>query len=848
MTFDNSVAFQGTWRNSQQRVLDRFEQHRKDHHIHIVAAPGSGKTTLGLELILRQNQPCLVLVPTLTIRQQWVERFTESFLSNKQDQDKWISTSLKACRPITVITVQALYHAVAKKNNEDEFDWEAVLIKSNIAVLCLDEAHHLRKEWVKVVEQVTERIKPALTIALTATPPLDASDLQWRRYRRLCGEIDEEIFVPELIKDGNLCPHQDYVLFSWPNEEESKRLKEYAQKNNEFLNWLRHSEEIKYAVMQHPVWQDLDAHCSSFLENQEYLKAFLSFSRCRQIPLSKAWKALLDERWIPFFDLKQAEHFIQGFLFEDTFTAELPQYASILKHVKQSGVIVRKKVMLCHSEKREQILTRSSQKLENIQRICHFEKRALGERLRLLILTDTIHEEDLTLKSLPKHLGAASIFRYLQEMLPEEERLAILSGTLVVVPKFCAELLKEDNKLSITPLVDPRYVQIHLTDNKEEVRQLTQLLNKGDIRILIGTRSLLGEGWDAPCITSMILASTAATYVTSNQMRGRAIRWDQNNPDKTANIWHLATIELEGEQGNQSKDLLQLQQRFEAFLGLRLNDEIVENGWQRLQIVDPPYNQEKLLQINKLMLMKSLDRDSLQHRWNMAIAHCDRIDDVLECTQLKPQGLVRPFHFYSSVKTSGALLGLSGLMLWQAQFLSGNWLVAAMAASGIALAAMLNQARYLIRYRTKESQLMVMCASLLEAMKQAKLIDDTAEAALLKEDLVWGYLNGGTLKQRQLYAQSVQEMLSPVDNPRYLLMQRIKRKAYRFYCVPEALGKNKENAQLLCHALNHQHRDFVLIYTRSLEGRKALLKARLQAMNPEVTVALGKMKRLRNIE
>ena len=43
------------------------------------AAPGSGKTTLGIEFIRRFGNPTLILVPTVTIRQQWVDRIKQAF-------------------------------------------------------------------------------------------------------------------------------------------------------------------------------------------------------------------------------------------------------------------------------------------------------------------------------------------------------------------------------------------------------------------------------------------------------------------------------------------------------------------------------------------------------------------------------------------------------------------------------------------------------------------------------------------------------------------------------------------------------------------------------------------------
>ena len=58
-----SWRFAGTFRPYQQRILERFDGLKQDHRIHIVAAPGSGKTILGLELICCLGQPALILAP-----------------------------------------------------------------------------------------------------------------------------------------------------------------------------------------------------------------------------------------------------------------------------------------------------------------------------------------------------------------------------------------------------------------------------------------------------------------------------------------------------------------------------------------------------------------------------------------------------------------------------------------------------------------------------------------------------------------------------------------------------------------------------------------------------------------
>ena len=58
------------------------------------------------------------------------------------------------------------------------------------------------------------------------------------RYIRMCGEIDEEITVPELVKEDTLCPHQDYVYFAFPTKEEQEQLDAFSQQKNALLQQL----------------------------------------------------------------------------------------------------------------------------------------------------------------------------------------------------------------------------------------------------------------------------------------------------------------------------------------------------------------------------------------------------------------------------------------------------------------------------------------------------------------------------------------------------------------------------------------------------------------------------------
>ena len=93
-----------------------------------------------------------------------------------------------------------------------------------IGVVILDECHHLMGHWGRVLADANELLDHPIVIGLTATPP----DRDGRkpedilRYDEYFGEVDFEVPVPAVVKDGYLAPYQDLVYFvdppptNWP--------------------------------------------------------------------------------------------------------------------------------------------------------------------------------------------------------------------------------------------------------------------------------------------------------------------------------------------------------------------------------------------------------------------------------------------------------------------------------------------------------------------------------------------------------------------------------------------------------------------------------------------------------
>jgi superfamily II DNA or RNA helicase len=159
--FPTHIYFRGQWRTYQSRVLQTLEEHLDDNRLHVVAAPGSGKTLLGLEVTRRINRPSIILAPTRAIRDQWIERLCDFFLEGNAIPN-WISKDIRNPKFLTVSTYQGLYSAFSGLIDEfeeediepDEEDEGAELVEAELIIealtqvglgtIVLDEAHHLR--------------------------------------------------------------------------------------------------------------------------------------------------------------------------------------------------------------------------------------------------------------------------------------------------------------------------------------------------------------------------------------------------------------------------------------------------------------------------------------------------------------------------------------------------------------------------------------------------------------------------------------------------------------------------------------------------------------------------------
>lgn len=879
----NQYPFQGQFRNYQQRVLDHAQTYLDDGKIHIVAAPGSGKTILGLELITRLNQPTLILSPSITIKHQWMERFSQNFLTSPDLQSAYVSSTVLDLKPITSITYQALHAAMTQtkleESDEVESETEAIdfsqfnLVKQCIAygikTICLDEAHHLRSEWHKSLTNFIKALGTDIKIiALTATPPYDSSQSEWDKYISLCGEIDEEIFIPELVHQKTLAPHQDYLYFNYPSDAEVELIQTHRNHAIQIYQTLKSNDEFRNLLGL--IYRDYESNLERILEQPDDFIAFMVLIQDNKLDVSqKLIKTITNQKKLPAFNMAFLE---QGLTFvlkhEDTY----PYIQSIKQYLNKHNLIERNKLSLYYNAKIIKTLIGSAAKLSSVQTIVKHESAHLGNQLRMVILTDFIKKEhlssihtDLSLST----IGTTTLFEAVRRTLSKPAKLALLSGSLVILPTSVSQVISnhpdwDASTYQTTPISTEFMTVTFKGSNKHKVKLITALFEAGHIEVIVGTASLLGEGWDSPAVNSLILASYVGSFMLSNQMRGRAIRIDPKHPEKVSNIWHLVSIEPKPKVDTSdvyqldiisvtndkihSADFETLKKRFDCFMGPAYSKDVIESGIDRIDILKPPFHKQKYDKINAQMLNRSQDRAAVRTAWSNSIEQFDAygIFERIELIKPKIPTSTNFYHYSRAMLMSSIFILLNSFARVNIQSNDFRMYMVVFVYLFVLLGLYYSM-NLLFKNVSPLNYIQFIGRSILNTMKDQQLLESNLSKVRVVQDEYKIHthieLANASQHDQHLFSKAMSTVLLPMDNPRYIIVQKgwIGLKYKHSFSAPEFI-QNAVIAQNLEKHLSKLLDRYVLIYTRNVEGRKHLLKAKLKSFINKNDRALKKVR------
>lgn len=880
--FNKDIQFKYKWRSYQQRVLNEIEKHLSDDKLHVIAPPGSGKTVLGLEVVRRLNKKTLILSPTITIRNQWIDRFVELFSENIYSD---YSFSLDKPQYITSSTYQSLHAAFRRGEKSDDdtddevfseekiensdFDILRTLVEHEIEVVVLDEAHHLKTEWWKSITSVVKNLENVIVISLTATPPYDSTQLEWERYMELCGPVDAEISVPELVKEKNLCPHQDLIYFSEPSEDESGSINRFYEKINEILHNITENAEFERLISEHPAVVSPEEHLELVYNNVEFYASLVIFLYHKQnINYVRLQKALgLDEQNIPHLSGEWFEYLLTFVLFKDSSLSDHDEIRNIKKELKEYSAIEHRRVVFARKPRFNKLLSSSISKFRSIRDIIDMEYEVLGDELRLVILSDYVRKDTLSAKSEIDKFGVIPIFKYLNDKwgsstIGLSEKVAVLSGSISIIPNSSVPLFKEiaqkyglsASDINFFPLsVYESFSEVNLPSSKKNltVSIITELLSQGKINILIGTKSLLGEGWDCPAVNSLVMATFVGSYMLSNQIRGRAIRVDRDHLQKTSNIWHLMCLDTVNRENNYDHKLLSL--RFKCFTGLDTEDGGITNGIERLRLRNFEFQKLNLDDLNRQMRDQALSRNQLYDRWFNSIDSCSGGKIVKEIRTRKEhvnqnyiviktlkflilQGLAGSAVFTINIYTSAlrSLIGRSGASWTDLSTITILILSVFILGS---LPSTVKSVLLLFKHGSRAKSLNQIAFSVSDTMKHLGMYAEPENVKVHTESdsdgLIYCRILHCSPYEQSQFLSSIEEIVGQINNPRYLVTREqrflINRKDY--HSVPSLFGVKKDKAEAFYKYWQKHMGKSKLFYTRNSDGRKVLVHARSNSLS-----------------
>lgn len=282
------------------------------------------------------------------------------------------------------------------------------------------------------------------------------------------------------------------------------------------------------------------------------------------------------------------------------------------------------------------VLAYSQSKMNGLAPILGREHASLGDQLRAVVVTD--YEQSSATGNLEGHPlseeagGAIAAFRTLLQT-PATQVLGpiLVTGATVLVADDLIERFRQAARIWL----EQRGLSVEWTDEPHDgfhrllgsgrdwsprlyVSLITDLFQDGVTRCLVGTRGLLGEGWDATKLNVLIDLTAVTTSMSVNQLRGRSLRLDPDDPAKLANNWDVVCIAPEFTKG--LDDYQRFRAKHQHLFGVT-DDGAIEKGVGHVHAafttLKPEGVEDSVSMLNTDMLERVLKRADYRVLWRI---------------------------------------------------------------------------------------------------------------------------------------------------------------------------------------------------------------------------------------
>ena len=716
--------------------------------------------------------------------------------------------------------------------------------EAGVGLVILDECHHLLGHWGRVLADAHDLLDTPVIFGLTATPPDTSGKTEEdvERYREYFGPVDYEVPVPAVVKDGFLAPYQDLAYFVRPTADE--------------LQFIASVDEQLHVLVEEFCQQDRTEPLADWVARvlaerrlgttlagdwREFERRDPAFAVCGRLFLRRRNQALpngvprLDRvtRHDEMQDLELLgtvlDRYIRHRLRRSDDPADHALAEQAISELRLLGIQVTETGTQPCASPVARVMAYSHSKTDAAREILKAEHAALGDDLRAVIVTD--YEKTSAVTADISHLlddeagGAVAVFK---SLLRDEETDALdpvlVTGSTVLVDDDLADAFLD---ASVEWLRENGYDVALEYHDREEFHQLvgsgadwaprvyvhmvTELFQQGLTRCLVGTRGLLGEGWDANRINVLVDLTCVTTSMTVNQLRGRSIRLDPLQPEKVANNWDVVCIAPEFAKGLDDYD--RFCRKHKTIFGVT-DDGAIEKGVGHVHAafteLEPEGVEGSTAALNADMLARVDRRADARAAWRIGEPYHPEPVRTLE------------------VKLGGGGGGFPPFPGTQTEWTDGT------------LTAAISEA-------------------VLAALREAGL-NVSGRGNVHLSDRDGGYLRvfleQATEEESSLFSEALQEAIGPIDRPRYVIprnvdhieetllsrllpgvvgryFRRSRRKMAMLHAVPGVLAKNRGLVDIYQKHWNQHVSPGEALFAHRGAGEELLQQCRREQLVPD---------------
>jgi superfamily II DNA or RNA helicase len=511
----------------------------------------------------------------------------------------------------------------------------AQLLAAGVGTLVLDECHHLASLWGYVVGAVISALGDVHTIGLTATDASELSGEEARLYEALLGPVDFQIATPAVVRDGHLAPYQELAYFTAPLASERAWLGERHTRFAELLDRLHDTpppgqEDLAFGpwVIGRVRYRDTGDGAARVpfstlaARRPELARAGLRYLTSAGLelpddaPRGEGWREppTIDDWLVLIGD------YALGCLRAHPGQAAEQRFTELQVALRDLGFVLTRQGVRRGGSDVDRVLTASAAKPLGAIEILATEAETRGDSLRAVILCDSERGERQPQGSpLALSGGARGVLRTLGGDIRTTalRPLLVTGSTVACLPddaaRFAAALGAAASQLDdgLTLLSTPGW------DTASWVGSAGRALADGTTQVIVGTRALLGEGWDEPSLNVVIDLTTVAADVSVRQMRGRALRLDPSDPEKLASNWDVVCVAAELARG--TADYGRFVRRH-AHLHAPCEDGSIESGVSHVHASLSPYlppPDTELAALNAAGIARAGDLMGARARWRI---------------------------------------------------------------------------------------------------------------------------------------------------------------------------------------------------------------------------------------